>query len=81
MVSFVSETFEINGNELTGPKDIKFDTDMPGMSELTVSFWVKLSGTKDSNPAIHLSSEPFISLRFGNIGFGFDFRVLTSGSR
>lgn len=61
---FCKETFEINGNELTGPKMIDFDTDMPGMSELTVSFWVKLSGTKVSTPGIYFHSDVSLSLKF-----------------
>lgn len=61
----VSETFEINGNELTGPMEIDFDTEMPGMTELTVSFWVQLSGTMFSSPGIYIKSDTRqMSLRF-----------------
>jgi len=58
------ESFEINGNELTGPKEIDFDTDMPRMSELTVSFWVQLSGTKVPTPGIYFYSDARIYLDF-----------------
>ena len=79
-----SETFEINGNELTGPEKIDFDTDMPEMSELTVSFWVKLSGKKLNIPWIYFRSDVGLSLDFKNseheadIPSGIDFTVSIS---
>ena len=45
--------------------EIDFDTEMPEMTELTVSFWVQLSGTKVPTPGIYIKSGTReMSLRF-----------------
>lgn len=83
MFVLVSETFEINGKELTGPRKIDFDTDMPGMTDLTVSFWVQLSSTKVPTPGIYIYSDTrsmslkFVEHKTSRSGIGF--RVLMQG--
>ncbi|XP_068693345.1 uncharacterized protein [Montipora foliosa] len=65
------ETFEINGNGFDTKQKIDFDTDMPGMSEYTMSFWVELSGsgTKEQtrSPGIYyLSDTEYTRMHFAD---------------
>ena len=63
--------------------DIDFDKEMPGMTELTVSFWVQLSGTTVATPGIYIKSETReMSLRFverETSPSGIEFRVQMYG--